>query len=186
MKNKKLKYFLSLLLIATLFVSGCSLFRRPEPERQPVPQVPAPDMTPQQNPNINPAPAPQPQTPRVRPPGQPTPEATDMAQRIADIATDVEGVDNSVVVVISNMALVGITVERENASQEKNIKKEVSKRIEDREPSIVNAYVSANPDLVKQLQDISRGIQRGEPISSFFDQITDVLTRMRAETNENR
>ncbi|NLZ38463.1 MAG: YhcN/YlaJ family sporulation lipoprotein [Firmicutes bacterium] len=180
MKNKKLKYFLSLLLITSFLISGCSLFRRPEPERQPVPQTPAPDLTPQ-NPNINPAP--QPQEPQQQPQRQPTPETTELAERIADIATDVDGVDNSVVVVISNMALVGITLERDSAAQEKEIKKEVAKRIEDREPSIVNAYVSANPDLVKQLQDISRGIQRGEPISSFFDQITDVLSRMRAETN---
>ncbi|HZK25494.1 MAG TPA: YhcN/YlaJ family sporulation lipoprotein [Oscillospiraceae bacterium] len=193
MKTKKLVYFLSLLLVASLFVSSCSLFRRPEPERQPVPTpVPdpnlAPNQTPQPNPGVNPPPAPQPQTPREQPPGQPTPDATQMAERIADIATGVQGVDNSVVVVISNMALVGITLERAETAQrgEKELKQEVARRIEDREPSIVNAYVSANPDLVKQLQDISRGIRNGKPISTFFDQITDVLSRMRAESGNNK
>ncbi|MCR3922418.1 MAG: YhcN/YlaJ family sporulation lipoprotein [Firmicutes bacterium] len=186
MKNKKLILFLSLLLVASLFVSSCSLFRRPVPERQPVP-TPAPDLTPQPNPGVNPPPAPQPQTPQEQPQGQPTPGAMDMAERIADMATAVDGVDNSVVVVISNLALVGITLDRGQtaARGEREIKQEVAERIEDREPSIVNAYVSANPDINKQLQDISRGIQRGEPISTFFDQITDVLSRMRAESNGN-
>ena len=130
---------------------------------------------------------PQQQTPGT-PEGQPTPDAMQMAERIADIATDVEGVDNSVVVVISNMALVGITLERDETAQrgEKEIKQEVARRIEKREPSIVNAYVSANPDIVKQLQDISRGIRNGKPISTFFDQITDVLSRMRAESGDNQ
>jgi YhcN/YlaJ family sporulation lipoprotein len=84
------------------------------------------------------------------------------------------------------MALVGITLEREEtaAKGEKEIKEEVARQIEDREPSIVNAYVSANPDLVKQLRDISQGIQEGEPISAFFDQITDVLNRMKSESDE--
>ena len=70
---------------------------------------------------------PQQQTPRVQPEGQPTPDAMQMAEKIADIATDVEGVDNSVVVVISNMALVGITLERDETAQrgEKEIKQKL-------------------------------------------------------------
>ena len=194
MHNKRIILYLSLLLAASLLLSSCALFRRPEPERQPVPQTPVPDpnlvpQTPVPNqPNVNQPQVPQQQTPRVQPEGQPTPDAMQMAERIADIATDVEGVDNSVVVVISNMALVGITLERDETAQrgEKEIKQEVARRIEKREPSIVNAYVSANPDIVKQLQDISRGIRNGKPISTFLDQITDVLSRMRAESGDNQ
>ncbi|NLP36232.1 MAG: YhcN/YlaJ family sporulation lipoprotein [Firmicutes bacterium] len=183
MKKKKFFLFLVLLLVVTLFLSSCSWFRRPEAERQPVP-----DTGPRQNTETQRQRMPQQQPQQqVVPQEQPRPDAQQMAERIADIATEVEGVDRSVVVVISNMALVGITLERQETAErgEEQIKKEVAARIEKKEPSIVNAYVSANPDIIKQLTDISQGIERGEPVSSFFDQIADVLNRMRAETDDN-
>jgi YhcN/YlaJ family sporulation lipoprotein len=180
MKNKRILLILSLLLVVSLLISGCPPFRRPVPERQPVPdqqapqgQVPAPQPT-------DPAPG-----PGVQPRTQPGPNAMDLANRVSDLATDVQGVDNAVVVVISNLALVGITLERNNPRNDTEVKQEVASTIEDREPSIVNAYVSASPDIVRQLEQISRGIQRGEPISTFFDQITEVLRRMRAESGNN-
>lgn len=167
MRKKNLILLLCVFLVLALVLSGCP-FRRPVPQRRP-----APEPLPRRE---------RPEQPRTQPPpDQPGPAATDLANRIADIATNVEGVDQSVVVVISNLALVGITIERGAAGREVEIKREVATRIENREPSIVNAYVSANPDIVRQLREISRGIQRGEPISTFFEQITEVLQRMRAE-----
>lgn len=178
MKNKRLILTLSLLLIITLLISGCPPFRRPEPERQPVPApAPVPEIQrPQQQPAV-PAPDMNVQ------PQRPGPEAMDLAEQIADAATKVEGVDTAIAVVISNLAMVGITLDRDTARDEVEIKREVARIVEERQPRIVNAYVSANPDIIQQLQEISRGIQRGEPISTFFEQISDVLRRMRAETN---
>ncbi len=176
MKNKRIILILTVLLIATLLTSGCPPFRRPEPERRPDP-APAPEIqVPQQQPAV-PAPDLNVQ------PRQPAPEAMDLAEQIADAATRVEGVENAVAIVIANLAMVGITLERDTARNEVEIKREVAKLVEERQPRIVSAYVSANPDIIKQLQEISRGIQRGEPISEFFDQIGEVLRRMRAETN---
>jgi len=172
LRTKRIISVICLLLIISL-VAGCTLpFRRPEPQRQP---------------ERTPTPQPQTPAPRTQPvPGQPGPAAMDMANRVADIATDVRGVDDAVVVVISNLALVGITLDRqEGAGNEVEVKRQVAERIEDQEPSIVNAYVSANPDIVRQLNEISRGVARGEPISGFFDQLTEVLQRMRAEDSQN-
>ena len=176
MKNKRLILALSLLLIVTLLISGCPPFRRPEPERQPAP-APVPEIQPPQQQPAVPAPDMNVQ------PRQPGPEAMDLAEQIADAATKVEGVDTAIAVVISNLAMVGITLERDTARDEVEIKREVARIVEERQPRIVNAYVSANPDIIRQLQEISRGIQRGEPISTFFEQIGEVLRRMRAETN---
>jgi YhcN/YlaJ family sporulation lipoprotein len=172
LKTKRIITVICLLLIISL-VAGCTLpFRRPEPQRQPEP---------------TPTPEPQTPAPRTQPaPGQPGPDVMEMANRVADIATDVPGVDDAVVVVISNLALVGITLNREErAGNEVEVKRQVAERIEDREPSIVNAYVSANPDIIRQLKEISRGVTKGEPISGFFDQLTEVLQRMRAEDSQN-
>ncbi|MBS3886193.1 MAG: YhcN/YlaJ family sporulation lipoprotein [Dethiobacter sp.] len=178
MKNRRIMLTLSLLLIVTLLISGCPPFRRPEPERQPAPApAPAPEIqAPQQQPAV-PAPDLNIQ------PRQPGPEAMDLAEQIADAATRVEGVDTAVALVISNLAMVGITLDRGTARNEVEIKREVAKIVEERQPRIASAYVSANPDIIRQLQEISRGIQRGEPISTFFEQIGEVLRRMRAETN---
>ena len=163
MSNKRLILFVCVFLIFSLLLSGCAMpFRRPEPQR-------TPEETPQ---------------PTQPAPNQPARDDMNMADRIADLATDVEGVDSAVVVVVSNLALVGITLQRDAVEErdQSEIKQEVATCIEDEEPGIVNAYVSANPDIVKQLREISQGIQRGEPISAFFNQIADVLERMRAET----
>ncbi|MBS4021585.1 MAG: YhcN/YlaJ family sporulation lipoprotein [Dethiobacter sp.] len=172
MVNRRFVLIVCLILIFSLLLGGCTLpFRRPAPERVP---------------ERTPTPQPADPTPRTQPvPGQQRPGAIEMAEQVAEIATDVQGVDSAVAVVVSNLALVGVTLDRGEvaARDQAAIKREVSKRIEDEEPSIVNAFVSANPDIIKQLQDISRGIRRGEPISTFFDQITDILARMRAETN---
>jgi YhcN/YlaJ family sporulation lipoprotein len=176
-KNRKFLLLLSLLLVVSLLISGCPPFRRPAPERQPVPEQRTPDPAPQPT---DPSP-----DPGVQPRTQPGPNANDLANRVADMATDVQGVDNAVVVIISNLAMIGVSLERNNARDEAEVKREVANTVEDREPSIVNAYVSANPDIVRQLEEISRGIQRGEPITTFFDQITEVLRRMRAESGNN-
>jgi YhcN/YlaJ family sporulation lipoprotein len=173
MFNRRLILTVCIILIFSLVLSGCTLpFRRPVPER-------APERSPGSDP-------PDP-TPRTQPvPGQQRPGAIEMADRIVEIATDVEGVDSAVAVVVSNLAMVGVTLDRGEAAvrDQNEIKKEVSRRIEEEERSIVNAYVSANPDIVGQLREISEGVQRGEPISTFFDQIVDILERMRAETAE--
>jgi YhcN/YlaJ family sporulation lipoprotein len=172
MNRRQIITTISLLLVFCLLVAGCTMpFRRPAPEREP-------ERTP------TPTPAPDPQTPPPRTQQvDPQRDTDDVANRVADLASNVQGVDSSVVVVISNLALVGITIDRGEADSRDpaEIKQEVATQIEENERSVVNAYVSANPDIVRQLQEISAGVQRGEPISTFFDQITDVLERMRAE-----
>lgn len=170
MLNRRFVLIVCLLVITSLVLSGCTLpFRRPTPQRVP---------------ERTPTPQPADPTPRTQPvPGQQQPGAVNMAERLRDIATDVPGVESAMVVVVSNLALVGITLDRGEADTRgaDNIKQQVTNRIEKEEPTIVNAYVSANPDIVKQIREISRGVERGEPISAFFDQITDILERMRAE-----
>lgn len=168
MINRRLHLIVCLLVIVSMVLGGCALpFRRPEPERMP-----------ERTPTPQPAAPPRPQAPDQRPP-----RAMDTAERLADLAANVQGVEAAAVVVVSNLALVGITLDRGEADARgaNEIKQQVANRIEQEEPSIVNAYVSANPDIIKQIQDINQGIARGEPISTFFDQITDTLERMRAE-----
>lgn len=115
----------------------------------------------------------------------PNPGVVDTAKNAADMATSVQGVDSAVAVVITNMVLVGIRIESNMAEDEENIKEEVARRIRADEPNIATVYVSADPDIFQRLQEISQGIRRGEPITSFFDQLTEVVERMRVETDEN-
>ena len=188
MNRKPMLLVLSILLVLSLLLAGCSPFQRPAPEQQPAPApAPAPGdpVAPENRQDPEDIQRPGQPAPRSQPGQQPGPDAMNLANRVADMATDVEGVDNAVVVVISNMAMIGITMEDNADGRETEVKEEVASVIEEREPSIVNAYVSADPDIVRQLEEISAGIERGEPISTFFDQITEVLQRMRAETTDN-
>ena len=82
MKNKKFIAFFFLFLTAALYLAGCSYFRRPEAERQPVP-----DTRMEQNRAENKRPD-RGTARRTAADGN-----TEMAERIADIAAKVDGVD---------------------------------------------------------------------------------------------
>jgi YhcN/YlaJ family sporulation lipoprotein len=134
-------------------------------------------------PERTPTPQPVDPTPGAQPPPVGQREgAAEIADRIVEVATNVQGVDSAAAVVVGNVALVGITLERDAARNQDEIKREISRLVEVQEPGIVNAFVSANPDIFKQLQDISGRMQRDEPIDTFFDEIMDIFERMRAET----
>ena len=148
MNQKKFILLVILMLMASFLLCSCAWFRRPEPERQPLPRTNEEQDTRQQE--RQQTRDMRRQTPQVQPDDQPGTDTMDLADRISKIATGVEGVDRSVVVVISNMAMIGVTLDREETSRagDEALKKEVARRVEEKEPSIVNAYVSACPDLV--------------------------------------
>src|SRR5690554_5393506 len=80
-----------------------------------------------------------------------------LSRRIAEIATDVDGVDNATVVVTGDTAYVGIDMDKDLENRETNrLKERVGDRIKDRENSIDRVYVSADVDTVERLREIGR------------------------------
>ena len=101
----------------------------------------------------------------------------ELSRRIAEIATDVDGVDNATVVVTGDTAYVGIDMNKDLENEDTDrLKERVGDRIKDRVDSIDRVYVSADVDTVERLGDRS-GYSRRTPISGFLNELTEMFRR---------
>lgn len=102
----------------------------------------------------------------------------ELSRRIAEIATDVDGVDNATVVVTGDTAYVGIDMDKDLENEDTDrLKERVGDRIKDRVDSIDRVYVSADVDTVERLREIGRDIRGGRPISGFLNELTEMFRR---------
>lgn len=190
-----------LLVFVMLFtIVGCR--RAPSPAPAPSP-VPAPNVPPDQtpdpyrppvnpspyNPNVPPAPNMRPAPPAPAPAPAPTPaprannRADDTAERIAQMVTRMENVDRATAVVMGNMALIGIRMEGGNEQQARNrdnaagqqMKRQIADKVEREFPEISEALVTTDPEITNRIENISRNIQQGRPISESLDEIAQII-----------
>lgn len=100
------------------------------------------------------------------------------SRRIADIATDVKGVENATVVITGETAYVGIDMDKDMENNETNrIKEKVGDAIKKDAEGIDRVYVSADVDSVQRLREIGRDVRGGRPISGFLDELTEMFRR---------
>ena len=156
----KYKSLLSSILLSTMFLvilSSCSL-RNPAPERR----NNQPETAPEQNQR-------QPETQENR------------AQRIAENVLNVPGVEKAYVLSASNIAIIGLIIAKSSSeSDESTIKEEVSAKIERDEPVIADALVTTETSTVEDINRISTSIQEGEPIYTYWDEISKIINRIRS------
>jgi YhcN/YlaJ family sporulation lipoprotein len=106
------------------------------------------------------------------------------ADQLRDIANAVPGVNSSYVVVVTNLALVGIDLrDTMTAAQTEDLKKRVSDTITTRDPRIRQVLVTADPNLVTRLRNLGDRITRGEPISGVWDELTKMLQQLKPVTS---
>jgi len=167
-KGKKLIISTLALLMGLSVLSGCP------PQRKPVPTpTPPPGPT---------APAP-PATPAPAVPGPNTQaQARDAADDIATRVATVDGVNKASVVVVGNVALIGIDLDKDvEKGQTEGIRENAARRAKE-DPRIVNAVVETDPDSVARIQKIADGVRKGRPISEFFDEIAEFFNRLKPTT----
>ncbi|MDA8212272.1 MAG: YhcN/YlaJ family sporulation lipoprotein [Clostridia bacterium] len=177
--NKGIGYFLSLALVAILVAAvltlgGCA-------PRKPIPAPPAPPTAPAPPPATTPAPGAVTPAPVVPAPGTQA-RAADAADDIARKAAAIDGVNRAYVVVVGNVALIGVDLKKniEGAKVERIRELAASRAKED--PRIVNAVVETDPDAVGRIQGMARGIAEGRPISDFFKEIGEFFNRAKPTT----
>ncbi|MHB8170235.1 MAG: YhcN/YlaJ family sporulation lipoprotein [Thermincolia bacterium] len=173
MHNKVKKSFFSVLvlLIGVSLLSGCPPQRKPEeviPTPPPGPTAPAP------NPQITPDP--------VVPGPRTQVQARDAADDIADKVATVRGVNKASVVVVGNVALIGLDLDKDvEKAQTEAIRERAATQAKD-DPRIVNAVVESDPDSVARIQKIADGVRKGRPISEFFTEIGEFFNRLKPTT----
>ncbi|MGB9679202.1 MAG: YhcN/YlaJ family sporulation lipoprotein [Thermoanaerobacteraceae bacterium] len=178
---KKIKSIITLMIAVVMVMTslaGCkTATKKPTPTRfTPAPTRTAPTPTP---------PAPGYTTPAPRTPTSPaTPvkksstEST-RAEKIATAVARIPEVNKTTVVITGNTALVGVDMKAKvQGTTETELKKKIAKTVKDTDKSIKNVSVTADPDLYKRIDNISKGIAEGRPISEFAKQIAEIIKRI--------
>lgn len=202
----KTKFLLVALLVFVMVftIAGCRTAPRPAPSPTPAPNVPPdqtptpnmppanpnwnqPGVTPQDpaNPNLNPAPVPAP-APTPAPAPAPGAGANNAAERIANMVTDMENVDRATAVVMGNVAIIGVRMDGGNAQRAQNrdnaagqeMKQEIARRVEREMPEIGQALVTADPQITDRIENISRNIEQGRPMTESMDEIAQIMRDM--------
>jgi YhcN/YlaJ family sporulation lipoprotein len=102
----------------------------------------------------------------------------EVAERLADLAASVPDVNEATCVVFGNTAIVGIDVDGKlDASEVGAIKYAVAEALRN-DPYGVNAIVTADMDLYQRINELSRQIKDGKPVSGFANELADIVGRI--------
>ncbi|GAW29800.1 MAG: YhcN/YlaJ family sporulation lipoprotein [Bacillota bacterium] len=168
MSKRKEIAWLTAVLAATLIWSGGCPARKPAPPTAPAPTPPGTITTP----------APTPTPPRTEGPRTQA-QARDAADDIADAVSRIDGVNKASVVVVGNVALIGLDLKAGIEGTKVEAIREKAATTAKRDPRIVNAVVETDPDAVGRIKKIAAGVRQGRPISEFFDQISEFFKRLK-------
>lgn len=106
-----------------------------------------------------------------------------MADRMTKLAVKEKGVKSATVVIqptaTGRNAMVGLTLAPNvKGTETERIKTAVAKRLQKAEPSVGRVLVTTNPDLVKRIGDMAKGVMAGKPATSFTKEAEELNRRM--------
>lgn len=156
--GKKFALAITVLLVFSLFAAvGCAR----APEQRP---VPPPQQTPQPNNDIG---------------RNNVAETQEIAQRLSDVAERVTGVRGATVVINERTAMVGLNLDPDlEITETQRVKQRVEDRIRDAEPRMDRVVVTADPDLVAQIERLGKNVVQGRPVSEFTREFSTLLTKI--------
>ncbi|MBM7614602.1 YhcN/YlaJ family sporulation lipoprotein [Alkaliphilus hydrothermalis] len=169
--KKILSIFLCCLLVF-VFATGCRPAERPVPQDPMDPNRPmAPD---QRVEEVNPY------DPNVRAPREEIGQDLNIrADRIVNEIVKLNEVKSATVVITDKTALVGVNL-KENIDGEMTTesKKKIENVVRRTDSEIDRVSVSADPEIFDSIENIVRETGRGRPLSSFGDEIEDIVRRI--------
>jgi YhcN/YlaJ family sporulation lipoprotein len=101
------------------------------------------------------------------------------AERISTAVEQIQGVENSTVVVTGNTAYVGIDLEQSpRTANERDIKREVAQMIKSQGGDINTVYVSTEVDFMDRLRNVGEGLRNGRPVDAFTTELNEMVRRI--------
>lgn len=167
--NRFMLYIVAVIISVTL-AAGCSVARKPADQS-----------------TVPPAGAPAPAAPENPVENTKTTEVNNMANKVAAEVQKIPGVEKATVVMTDKAAIIGIDItaiigldikpgiEKERTEE---IKAEAADKAKQAEPDIKNVRVTTDADLVARIKRIAEGISKGTPLSSFAEEIEEILRRL--------
>lgn len=105
---------------------------------------------------------------------------TSRANKMAEAATQVSGVNRSVVVISGNTALIGVqTNGMQNTATTNTIKNNVIGNVKASDRIIRNVYVTADPSIYTRLTNLSSDIVNGKPVAGLTREISAITARLK-------
>jgi len=105
------------------------------------------------------------------------------AERMANIAGKVKGVDDATVVIAGGTAYVGLNLEdRVNSQNAQNVETKVYNAIKKAAASRYNISITSDADMFGRLRDVGDGIRGGSPLNQFDNDLRDFDNRFRTFT----
>lgn len=102
----------------------------------------------------------------------------EIANHLANIASEVPDVENAVAIVAGPYAVVGIDVdEKLDRQRVGTIKFSVNEAMRD-DPYGKTAVVVADPDTTERIRNMRKRMQQGEPIQGVVDELADIVGRL--------
>ncbi len=128
-----------------------------------------------------PAPTPTPNTPVAPQPDQQNVQAT-VADRVVKLVNAMPEVKSSYALVVGNVAMVGVDLRDQlSGDKENELKSRISANTKKEIPELAEVWVTSDPDLVTRIRDLAGRISRGEPITGFFDEITNIAKKLQPQ-----
>lgn len=112
-------------------------------------------------------------------------EAQEVADRLVELATQLEHVNDATAVVVGGYAVVGIDVDAElDRSEVGTIKYSVAEALK-ADPLGAYAIVTADADTNYRLREMYRDIQEGRPIAGVMDELAAIVGRLMPQVPRN-
>jgi YhcN/YlaJ family sporulation lipoprotein len=105
-------------------------------------------------------------------------DAQEVAKRLAKLATSVTQVNDATAIVMGNVAVVGIDVDAKIDRPRVGVVKYTVAQALKKDPYGVNALVTADPDIVQRIREMSTDIGNGRPIAGITEELADIVGRI--------
>ncbi len=115
-----------------------------------------------------------------------TPKMQKTANRLANIASRVPGVDQATVIVVGPYTLVGIDVNKKlDRGRVGTVKYSVAQALK-KDPQGKNALVTADIDIVQRLRELNQDMARGKPMAGIMDELAEIASRIAPQPSNTR
>ncbi len=105
-------------------------------------------------------------------------DPTEVAFRLAKLANRIPQVNDAIVIVFGDYAIVGIDIDATlDRSRAGTIKYTVAEALKD-DPMGAKALVTSDPDIMQRLRDMNEDIKLGHPIKGFAEELSDIMARI--------
>ena len=102
-----------------------------------------------------------------------------IADKAANKVTDLSEVDRANIIVTDNNAFVAAKLDPSSRNElTTDIENKISRAVKSVDSDIDNVYVSVNPDFYDQMNDYANDIRNGRPVSGFFNEFSDTITKV--------